>query len=207
MAVQTRHNPKPRERVRYVSITTDTITGKPATFRAKIVPDATKGYASLVTVEHAGRIWHLSPKDWRDSLYDRDVVLRVVGEPRESRRAWAAKRRAATGSMAAWEKKALDDAVLMVVAEYRARGATAVLLAKDLFDNHSWKFTRAVAPDGASLSSAADRVQYGTKKIQQSAVNASLARLLKVKKVAWSWGSGLRKGSEAKVWTTAEYDR
>lgn len=196
---------------RYVPITTDVLTGKPVTVRGKVVDD--QGLSSLVAVEYRGKVYYLALKDWRDSLYSLPPPggWRLVGEPSQSRRSAGRQRAAERGKMAPWETRALDAALLRVVGEYGARGATTVLLAEDLFNNHSFSFTRGMAETfgggpGATASDAASRLDW-SKKGQQSAVNSALARLQRAGKVAWAWGVGLRKGTEAKVWTLKEYDR
>lgn len=198
----------PRERAEYLSVTTDAITGKPRTFRGKLHRDRS-GFGHFVRVEWKGKVYHLGLVNHYDSLYQPEKGWRTFGEPYESRRASSAKRAATRGKMAAWEQKALDDAVLKVVREYGTRGATAVLVALDLF-NWLFQFTNGLAEqysagDDVKLTDAADRLHW-SKPSQKSAVASALARLVKRGKVVSVYGSGLR-GGEARLFVAKEFDQ
>lgn len=184
-------SPKSTKSVFKHAVRTSLITGAPHTFKAVVEQDR---HTTVARVEFKGKVYHLTPKNYWDSIFSADETdsWRQVGEPYESRRAYAQKQRAATGKLAAWEQKALDAKLLDVIGAYSS-GAGTEWLHEDLFNNHGWSWTRGDAerysgsPDTA-LSGLAGKATYN-KPTQRSLVQSAVKRLLKAGKLVEVWNS------------------
>lgn len=191
-----------RSRVSYVTVKTDILGGGMQSYRGKrMVLSKGRGKKAEVTdiveVTKGGVTYSLAPKGAWGSVYTANdhEGWYVVGEPRQSRRSAAGAARKGQG-MAAWEKAATDKAVYEVLESWGKRGVTPTILTEDLFYN--WGIGRnanfltiPAGEKGVELSPQAKKLTYW-KPAQQSAVKASLDRLVKAKKAAKFEGQGSR---------------
>jgi len=182
---------------------TSVITGTPEWFKARTHVDR---YTTMAWVDHKGKTYVLgsaqyylsgwSPDTLNDSTRNHDEGWRVV-EVTQSRRSKAAAARSGKPGMTHGEKDAIDAMVLRVLDGYNPSGwlPTANALARDIFDNHNYRYTDLEGAD--ALSDAAFKTTYSTR-AAASAVRASLSRLQKARKVTMMYGSGDRR-KEAQV--------
>lgn len=192
-------------RVTRITVRTDTLGEGLKTYSGKrLIIGMGKGkkasVTDLVQVTKGGLTYHLAPAATWGSVYSANDHggWHVVGEPHQSRRSAGASRRKGNG-MSAWEKAAVDKAVYTVLESWDKRGVTPTVLTEDLFRN--WGIglegrfldNAAESVEGRELSPQAKKVQY-LKSAQQSAVTASLGRLVKAKKAAKFEGTGSRGG-------------
>lgn len=166
--------------VRSPPVRTSVITGKVQDFAGK-QQAGQKGF-TLVFVEYKGKVYALTPKGHYDSHYDANLrdSWQLVGEPHQSSRGRAQQARAVQGKLAPWEQQALDAKLYEVIAGY-PNGAGPNWLHEDLFDNHSWSWTRGDAErfgGGDGLSPLAMKGTY-SKTTQRSLVKSAIARMKK----------------------------
>ncbi len=200
---------------RQFTVITDVIDGTRRTYRGKEVftrawdfekrkmagPKKSAGFVEVVV----GPLrYFLAPKSG-GSLYtaNNHEGWYLVEPPTRTRRSESASARKGQG-MVAWEKAALDKAVLEVLDSWHTVGADPGLLAEDLFEN--WgigmnaNFLRHAA-EGREISPQGKKLAY-SKAARRSAVAASLARLVKAKK-AVKFNGG--KYGEKKLFKTARF--